>query len=149
IKPDWMKKKQEEQEAAARELEVRRQPSADAVSVIEKDGPRFWKELKEKLVIAVSFLPNLNLTGSITTVGDVSSADAIRVTINKPGTSLNQTYTDLYFNIDAKQIRCGTLNGGVYTLLLGVTPDRRVEVIRPSKQSKAMAADATSQYVME
>jgi len=71
VKPEWMKKKQSEQEATAAETEIRRQRAENAALLIDKEGQKFWKEIKEKLAIAVEFLPDLKLKGVISPTGKV------------------------------------------------------------------------------
>jgi|SRR5208282_4932346 len=145
VRPEWMKKKQAEQESAARAEDLRQQRIVAAALLIDRDGQKFWKELKEKLAIAVEFLPDLKLAGLISPTGD----DALRILINKPGVFANQTYTDLFYNREAKEIRCGILNGGMYSLgFCVVTDENRVTVIS-SRQSGVMDPEAAAQYIME
>jgi len=144
VKPEWMRKKQAEQEATARAEDLRQQRIIAAALLIDRDGQKFWKELKEKLAIAVEFLPDLKLSGSISPVGD----NAIRILVNKPGPFANQAYTDLFYNSEAKEIRCGILNGGMYSLgLCVVTDENRVAVIS-SRQPGAMDSEAAAQHIM-
>ncbi|MGC2475807.1 MAG: hypothetical protein WA485_15810 [Candidatus Sulfotelmatobacter sp.] len=145
VKPEWMRKKQAEQEAVARTEDLRQQRIVAAELLIGRDGQKFWKELKEKLAIAVEFLPDLKLSGSISPTGD----DAIRILVNKPGVCANQTYTDLFYNREAKEVRCGILNGGMYSLgFCVVTNENRVAVIS-SRQPGVMDPEAAAQHVME
>jgi hypothetical protein len=145
VKPEWMRKKQAEQEAAAKTEDLRQQRIVAAALLIDRDGQKFWEELKKKLAVAVEFLPDLKLTGSISPTGN----DAIRILVNKPGMFANQTYTDLFYNREAKEIRCGILNGGMYSLRFClVTDESRVAVIS-SRQSRVMDTEAAAQHVME
>ena len=145
VKPEWMRKKQAEQEAAVRAEDLRQQRVVAAALLINRDGQKFWKELKEKLAIAVEFLPDLRLAGSISPTSD----DAIRILANKPGVLASQTYTDLSYNREAKEIRCGTLNRGIYSLRFCViTGENRVAVIS-SLRPGVMGPEAAAQHVME
>ncbi len=140
-----MRKKRAEREAAARAEDLRQQRIGAAALLIDRDGQKFWKELKEKLAIAVEFLPDLKLAGLISPTGD----DALRILVNKPGVSANQTYTDLFYDREAKEIRCGILNGGMYSLRFCVVTEENRVVVTSSRQSGMMDPEAAAQYVME
>jgi len=144
VKPEWMKKRQAEQEATTTEQELRRQRADAAALLIDRDGEKFWKDLKEKLAIAVEFLPDLKLEGLISPQGK----DALRIAVSKPGVFLNQTYTDIFYNRDAKQLRCGLLNKGIYNLMFCVTGDGRV-MVNDLRDSGTMNADGAAQHIME
>jgi len=145
VKPEWMRKKQAEQEAAAKAEDLRQQRIVDSALLIDRDGLKFWKELKEKLAIAVEFLPDLKLAGSISPTG----VDAIRILVNKPGVSLNQTYSDLFYNREAKEIRCGMQNRGMYSLGFCVVTDENRVVVASSGRAGVMGPEAAAQFVME
>ena len=113
--------------------------------LLDRDGQRFWKEFKEKLAVAVGFLPDLKLAGSISSTGD----DALRISMNKPGVFLNQTYTDLFYNREAKEIRCGILNGGMYSLEFRVVAEENRVVVVSSRQSGLMDPEAAVRCVIE
>ena len=142
LMPEWMKKKHEADELAKAKEEARQQKLMTAALLIEREAPKFWKQLQEKIAIAVEFLPKLDMTGSITTFGS-----GMRVSVSCPGVFANQTYTDLFFNGEVRKIRCTTLNGGVYTLQFTVGPDDTVGV-ESSRDAIFMNVDQASEYVM-
>jgi len=75
--------------------------------------------------------------------------DALRIQMNKPGIYPNQTYTDMYYSRDAKEIRCSQLNMGIFKLSFCITGTDRVAVIDLQGDSGAMDAEVAAQYVME
>src|SRR4051812_7699204 len=115
--PEWMKKKQEENDLAESREQARLHRIAAGQLFVEMNAPKFWMNLLEKLKIAVDALPILKMAGSYTAIGH----DSVRINVSSPGLFANFTYTDLFR--DDNGIRCSTVDAGVYHLLFCVIGD--------------------------
>lgn len=145
LMPEWMKKKKAEQESASVKEEARQQRAVTFDSLlIKRDSRKFWKELQQKLEIAVRFLPELGLTGSTSPLGD-----GVRVAVSCPGVLPIQTHTDLFWTQEVGGIRCSGLNIGFYILQFRVTPDKRVAVLSSRGGSDLMNPEQACEHVMQ
>ena len=111
--------------------------------LIDRESPRFWNELQERLDNAIDAQSELDVSG-ITTAFD----GGFRVTLNRPGMVFQQTYTDLFYKRGAPEIRCSTLKAGAYTLRFSLTPDHQVAVTS-SRGSGLMNTSEAAEYVMQ
>jgi hypothetical protein len=141
LMPEWMKKKQQQNELLEAKREAERQREMAAHNLIQLKAPGFLKELEEKLAIAVEFLPKLQMEGLLT-----SFIGGLRVSVSKPGIFANQTYTDLHIN--TRDIRCTMLNGGAYTLPFAVVSDTEIGVAYDSMSGAVMNASKASEYII-
>ena len=146
VMPEWMMKKMKaEPVSAIARQETRQQRVVTFASLlIEKDSPKFWRELQEKLEISVKFLPGLGLTGSTSSFGN-----GVRVTVNSPGIFPIRTYTDLFWTPEAGGIRCSGLNIGTYIFQFRVTPDNRVAVFSSRGGCALMNPEQACEHVMK
>jgi hypothetical protein len=126
VMPEWMKRMRDEVRAAGTRNSAEDQEQQTASFAIKADGPRFWKELKEKIAIAVEFLGEAaKLAGSISGI----PGGGIQVKVWRPGISPAQTYTNLAWLPDRGKINCSTLNGGVWNLQFCFSEENGVGVM--------------------
>jgi hypothetical protein len=121
---------------------VDRPKNSSASELIERAGQEYWWRLQEKLAIGVEFLPDGELSGSITTF-----EGGLRVTITRIG-AFNQTHTDIFYKRNATEIRCSTHDSGLYTLRFCVTPDNQVAVTS-ARGVDHMNPDQASEFIMQ
>lgn len=145
--PEYLKKKHEQMEAEeSRRQLVAAQRRADEL-LISNQREKFWKQLTEKLHLAVdSFpaLPALRLDGKLTSF----VPNQVRVEMHRiGGPHLSTTHTDLYCH--GKTINCNTLGDGVYDLDFCILSDAEIGVVSSQKPGIAMDAEHAAEYVIE
>lgn len=145
--PEYLKKKHEQVEAEESQRQVTAaQQRADEL-LISIQWSTFWKQLTEKLHLAVdSFpaLPFLGLDGKLTSF----VPSQVRIEMHRiGGLRLNGTHTDLY--CDGHTIRCTTLGDGVYTLKFCVLSDTEIGVVSSQSPGIGMNAEQASEYVID
>lgn len=144
--PEYLKKKHEQlaEEESLRQVSAAQQRADELL--IANLAPKFWKQLTEKLHLAVdSFpaLPSLKLDGKLTSF----VPNQVRIEMHRRGLRLNGTHTDLFF--DGRAICCTTLGDGVYTLNFCVLSDTEIGVVSSQSPGMGMDAEYASQYVIE
>lgn len=142
VVPGWMKQKRQEIEAATlkRELDDRRALTAHLL--VERDGPKFWKSLKEKLNITVNALSSIGLTGSFSS--PINSAH-VHIEVLRPGNFPNLTNVDLHFY--GNKICCTGLTGA-YELCMGTKYNNKVGAQSAGRPTAYLDADQASEFVM-
>lgn len=108
----------------------------------EKDKRIFLAELEERLTAAVETLPDEDLFGSVSIFGG-----GLRVVMNRAGAAFRQTYTDIFYNSDTREIRCSTLNSAPYMLKFCVTPANKAAVTT-TLGATLMNADQAAQHII-
>jgi hypothetical protein len=107
---DWI---EEEERQAKRKLassEARSQAAIGDSLKIAKEGPAFWKDLLTNLKNNTDALPRIKLSGSASLVAAPERGEqTCRVQVINSG--VDQTYTDLFYNLGGLEIRCRTLEG--------------------------------------
>ena len=140
--PEWMKKKQQEIEAVDAKRELEAQRALTAQLLIEKNGPTFWKSLKEKLNITVNALSTIGLSGSFTSPFE---SNHIHIEVMRPGNFPDLTNIDMHF--DGKQIHCAGLIGA-FNLRLVVKFNNEVGSQPEDRPTACLDADQTSEFIM-
>jgi hypothetical protein len=145
--PEYLKKKHEQVEAEESRRQVTSaQQRADEL-LISNQWSKFWKQLTEKLHLAVdSFpdLPYLKLDGKLTPF----VKNQVRVEMHSTGgLRLNGTHTDLF--CDGHSIHCTTLGDGVYTLKFCILSDTEIGVESSRSRGTGMDAEQAAQYVID
>jgi hypothetical protein len=143
--PDWLKRKQEIVELEEAQREAGAQGRLAAGLLIERQRPKFWQQLVEKLKIAIDALPEvpaLKLAGSLSPFGSTQ----VRLDMRRTGLWANTTYTDLF--CDEWRIRCTTLGDGAYNLEFCTIGNTEIAVVDDRSPGTPMDADYASQYIM-
>lgn len=141
LMPEWMKKKIEREAQGKNREEASKQRAMAAASLLQLKIPEYWQRLKEKLAIAVEFLPKLDMQGQITPSGD----KGLRISVSRPGIFANQTFTDIF--LAPRAITCTGLNLGTYTLMFCVVSDTEIAVMLDG-MGEPMNPDQASEYIM-
>ncbi len=139
--PEWMRKKKQLLDLEEAKIEAKRQRDLAVTSLIRLNRDGFWQKLKEQLSIAVEFLPQLNIVGTMT-----PSGNGMRIHISRSGAFANQTYTDVMFTSDA--IACNMPDGGTYKLLFCVINDAEIGVAYESVDGSPLHADGAAEHIM-
>ncbi len=142
LMPGWMKKEQQQTELKQARAEASLQREEAAARLIELKSPEFWKQLQEKIGIAVEFLPKLQMRGQMSTLADGS----LRISVGRPGKLPNHTYTDLGHS--PYEIRCTTATGDLYKLLFCAISGTEVAVVLESSAIPQMNPDQAAEYIM-
>jgi hypothetical protein len=108
----------------------------------ERDKQAFLRTLQERLTTAVDTLADQDVSGSVTVFGG-----GLRVVLNRAGMAFRQTYTDLFYNADTREIRCSTLNCAPYMLRFCVTPGHKAGVTS-TRGATQMDADQAAQHII-
>ena len=143
--PDWIKKRLQAEQLEKAEEEAKRQRSLAGGLLIEKERPRFWRQLQEKLNIDVQFLPKLGIIGSISAHPGAPSNPSLRINMMRSGIYPNQTYTDVF--LDANRIRCTTLGDGAYSFQFCVVSDTEIAVMNEANGQR-MDSGQASEYIL-
>lgn len=139
--PEWMKKKVEQDAREKHKEEAGRHRVPAASNFLQLKIPEYWQRVKEKLAIAVEFLPKLNMQSQITPSGD----KGFRISVSRPGVFTNQTFTDVF--LAPRAITCTGLNLGAYTLMFCVVSDTEIGVMVDG-MGEPINADQASEYIM-
>jgi hypothetical protein len=139
--PEWMKKKVEQETREKHREGASRQRDVVAANLLQLKAPEYWQRLKEKLAIAVEFLPKLNMQGQITSSGD----KGFRISVSRPGVFANQTFTDVF--LAPRAVTCTGLNLGAYTLMFCVVSDTEIAVML-NGMGEPMNPDQASECIM-
>jgi len=108
----------------------------------ERDKQVFVAALHERLTAAVDNLPDEALLGSVTVFDG-----GLRVVLNRAGMAFRQTFTDVFYNSETREIRCSTLNSAPYMLRFCVTPDHKAAVTS-TRGATQMDADQAAQHIL-
>ena len=139
--PQWMKKKQAEQELAEARAEAQRLKALAALTLIKAKMPEFCYAVKQKLAVAVDCLSVLKMSGQIERIW--RRVLCFRAT---PGVYPNQTYTDVIFT--NKGIECRLLNGGVYEFEFCAVSDTEIGVTYMRGGGSTMSPDQAAECIM-
>jgi hypothetical protein len=114
-----------------------------AYLVVDKEKQAFWTALQRKLTADVEALPDTDFFGTITPF-----VGGVRITLNRPGMAFNQTYTDVFYKPELREIRCSVLNSAPYTLRFCVAAGNQVAVTTTLGAGQ-MNADQASQHIVK
>ncbi len=100
-----------------------RQVGLPPAIIIQREAPKFWAELQQRLEADADVHSDRGLSTLVTAFDG-----GLRVTVNRPGSVFQQTYTDLIYKRGAPEIRCSALNNTTYVMKFAVTPENGVAV---------------------
>ena len=119
--PDWIRKlKQEHELSATRRDAARKRQVADSL-LLQQEGPKFWSRLQESISLAVSSLPVLGISGSISRF-----SEGMRIEVAFQHLVPIQTCTDISYDPRSAVVRCATINGGICQLYLNVIDEKEI-----------------------
>src|SRR5271156_2017418 len=117
--PGWIKELESKAEAAKREREASAHRDIAAALVVNTEGPKFWHQLLRELAINAEALQRINIRGSSSEPSDSQGGEQhCRVQLSLLGLFPAQTYTDLFYTPGDSKIRCHTLEGAAFELVL-------------------------------
>jgi hypothetical protein len=144
VVPSWMKEEQQKEEALESARHASEHRALAVHLILEREGPKFWQSLKEKLQISVESLRVLNLNGSFgSPMGDPRH---IHIEVVRQESLPQLANTDIYF--DGESFHCTGLNIGSYDVKLVVATNNDVAASVLNEPHKMMDPDRTAEYVM-
>jgi LSD1 subclass zinc finger protein len=111
--------------------------------IIQREAPKYWAELQQRLEADADVYSDRGLSALVTPFDG-----GLRVTVNRPGSVFQQTYTDLMYKRGAPEIRCSALNNTTYVMKFTVTPENGVAVTS-TRGLEPMNPQQASEHVMQ